>query len=142
MIRYTEAIGVLYSANFFDFSMSYLCLLHLRKLLLPARVDSITQISFTWECKLPPNLRGNKLDHSAQTWIAVWENLSSMKGLKYLRVELVLINPADAFHWTLEEARMLEPVQKIKRPNLFELILPFPKSPSTGELSHAVVHRR
>jgi len=77
---------------------------------------------------LPPNLSTRKRDVFAREWVAIWKNLAAMEGLKRLRVELI-INPGDSHHWTGEEERILESIKIITRPELFELILPFPTNP-------------
>lgn len=59
-----------------------------------------------------------------RVWNEVWQALASMKGLRYLRVQLKV----EKRHWQsleteIEEA-ILHPIRSIKVPGQFDLILP------------------
>lgn len=127
---YSEAIGVLYSDNLFDFSASYLCLLHLPNFLIPRRLNAISQVHFIWHLPHgPPNVaRSREHNHYDKTWIGIWTNLSLLKGLRYLRVELDIM-PVQARYWAQLEDEVWEPIKKVTIPQVFELVLPFPENP-------------
>lgn len=68
----------------------------------------------------------DKNDHFAESWIAVFTNLTSLMGLKRLRVEIV-ISPVEARWWMRAEDQIFEPLRDMKKLEKFELHLPWPE---------------
>lgn len=131
--RYSEAIRFLYSANTFITSTPAV-LEYLPILLLPQRIDDIRSLTFYWNLPLTP---GGVLEQEAREadprfigrpgiWRAVWQNISAMKGLQTLNVNLNVL----LFTWqniNKETAtQLLLPIRKVVRPKKFILSLPFP----------------
>jgi hypothetical protein len=113
-------------------------LLRLPKLIPQAQLHCIKGLGFAWEYRsLPPIGQ----DLPSQRWKAAWAILAAMEGLEYLRVELVVINPADHIQWTTTEKQLLMPVRQVTRPKCIELILPFPGNPNLEESANIIIYR-
>ena len=109
-------------------------MLFLPRLLLPQRIDTITTLRFSWPLKYPPSTlpvryrtgdavkdekRSRKGNHYRDSWFEIWKNLSGMKGLKDLTVELDI--PGDRMsEWTVEE---LDIAKSVTIPDDFLLVL-------------------
>lgn len=66
--------------------------------------------------------KANEKDHEyRRNWYRVWQTLSSMQGLEYLRVHISIANRG---HYDLWKAEDFEIVKGVTRPAKFELILP------------------
>ena len=131
--RYQETIGILYLQNTFDVIDNEV-ILFLPHLLLPQRIDTMTTLRFSWSLKCPPSMlpvsyrtgdpvkeekRKRKRNHYRDSWFRIWKNLSEMKGLKDLTVELDI--PSDRMsEWTVQE---LEIAKSVTIPDDFLLVL-------------------
>ena len=133
-IRYSEAIGLLYSSPTFDFtSRNNHCVENLPKLLLPQRLQQITCIFYSWNTGAKfPRLQEDMPDYFTQVWLDTWENLAQMKGLEHVRVEIVVGEPAI---WMDMKETLLKSMEKVRARGIkyFEVQgLPFEVPPHGG----------
>lgn len=100
--------------------------------ILPQRLETIRFLTFKWEFRGPPPISFDKLPASYSTrghrlrqemWSSIWWNLSELKGLEVLRVQLIF-HHRDWHKMTPEElTAILEPLLAIKTSRVFELSL-------------------
>jgi hypothetical protein len=146
---YTEATPVLYASN--TFSVPYVTcyenplqhrpakpLIHLPKLLLPHRIQSIRSLSLFWlfdydqlfEYRPPvPGIAEPKRLVTAD-WLRVWEVIASMQGLRHLSVDLVrdsrYIPKEKVWIWLESEDALLALIKTVTVPlRNFRMVMPF-----------------
>ncbi|KAF2007273.1 hypothetical protein P154DRAFT_558567 [Amniculicola lignicola CBS 123094] len=131
---YFESTRALYTKNTFDFSNQWA---HLRTLQWHIPLISLTHItSLTMKCHgVPlPSRRDQFLD-----WKLAWEAIALLKGLKYLRVELVAQptktgdREAEAKAMEAEE-ELLKPVRSVSAVRDFEIAVPWPEREGGGRV--------
>ncbi len=114
--------------------------MYLPSLLLPQSIDAIQTLHFNW-IDLPSHISTllrfeGKEDVQATltyptAWTAIWRNISAMKGLQTLLVDLNVGRGGWSRSWgnmnetTAEE--LLAPIKEVTRPSTFILSLPFPQ---------------
>lgn len=134
MTSYSEVVGLLYTQNSFDV-LELDVLRFLPQLLLRENLDSIRSLEFTWLLKNPPmsfsapsqltERARRKTNYYREYWLAVWRNLSEMKGLEELTVKLHIFPPYYE-RWVPTRSFVafeLEIVRMVTRPKRFELWL-------------------
>ncbi len=130
MSSYSEAIVYLYSSNVFDTVFKNV-VLDLPRLILRQHLDAIGSLRFIWDIIVPIALTRDRktisLYYNDRSWKNIWKNLSEMKGLRNLRVELSI---PSLWHgiWTTAEPPILEPIMAVIIPEHFTLMLPFPST--------------
>ncbi|KAL2069001.1 hypothetical protein VTL71DRAFT_15339 [Oculimacula yallundae] len=130
---YSETINLLYSGNAFDVRERDV-ILYLPRLLLPQRINNITILHFEWRLRGPPSQlpgdyrtgnpkeeakRNRKSNDYRDAWFGIWKNLSEMRGLRALTVELN-VPSSRVSDWTVKE---LSIVKSITEPETFYLVL-------------------
>jgi hypothetical protein len=146
--RYSEAISYLYSAHTFS-------LLHITHLLyLPSsipqlRLNSIRTLHLRWAIRALPYLsRGpsNRIVYREDTanWEKAWAIISSMQGLRHLRV--VLMDPSPQQLWQLNwldvEDTLLDSVRTVTKPRDAVVVLPYPTCRTDWDMGDSTVRLR
>lgn len=96
-------------------------------------IELITHVHHNWEIYYPMYLTQKRLRREERLWRWFWVALASMKGLRWLRVELRLARPIGDPAWTEQEHVLWWDVKRVTSPGFFELVLPWPAHPSTSE---------
>jgi len=107
----------------------------LPQLLLRENLDSIRSLEFTWLLKNPPmsfsassqvtERAKRKTNYYREYWLAVWKNLSEMRGLEELTVKLHIFPPYYE-RWVPTRSFVafeLSVVRTVTRPKRFQLWL-------------------
>jgi len=121
---YSEAIKILYSKNIFHFydpgDIRYFA-----RAILPQRLGTIQSIIMDWEERFsifnPENMDPLQDDAEWYAWRDTWRIISSMQGLKEVRVRL------KSHKFIVTKARrmkMCQPLLEVRGLQVFELILP------------------
>jgi hypothetical protein len=115
-------------------------MMYLPSLLLPQRIDAIQTLYFNW-IDLPSHISTllrfeGKEDVQATltyptAWTTIWRNISAMKGLRTLLVNLSICSDVWSRSWgNMNETtsdELLAPIKEVTRPSTFILSLPFPR---------------
>lgn len=106
-------------------------MLYMPDLFLPRRLDVLSSLHLLWHLREVPIVPTKtdshikiKTNYNDSSWVAIWHNIASLKGLQHLRVELE-ISRLWAPDWTQLERMVLEPVKDVTAPKDFVLVLPF-----------------
>ncbi|KAF8861612.1 hypothetical protein BDZ45DRAFT_249605 [Acephala macrosclerotiorum] len=121
---YHESIHLLYTQHTFQFPNG-IALPDLQKHLSPFKFHQIRAVTLAFNMTDLETLRGGKNSFKSDTRCNLWRLLSSMQGLKHLKVE-IQITYQDLVHSTTEELAaqmnfLLEPLAAVERPGVFEV---------------------
>ncbi len=79
-------------------------------------MHAITALVYEWNCRRRVPFLGQptkKMDHFTQVWVATWDMLAAMQGLKYLKVEIILDEPIKSA-WLREEERIMQSLEGVR----------------------------
>lgn len=109
---------MLYDENTIEIDMKE-CVIHLTRVLLPHRIDTIRYMLLHWRERQP-----TPLDNAIrlENWHNFWSMIASMKGLVALVVQ-VHITHDQVYDWRHHEARLFEVAKSVTRPLKFEIYL-------------------
>jgi hypothetical protein len=101
-----------------------------QRMSLPQRhIERIQEMSFVWLLEQSPSHHSLGYQH----WVSFWDVITFFTGLKRLRVE-IKVSSVWRYDWILQEARLLEVLQGVTQPEVFELVLPWPAENQLPEL--------
>ncbi|KAF1842547.1 uncharacterized protein K460DRAFT_370513, partial [Cucurbitaria berberidis CBS 394.84] len=118
-LAYLEAAQFIYASNTFQIPdlTSYVCF----QRLLPANsFQAIQSIHMKWEspicCELFGYERYGFIPYDISSWNQTWQEISGIKGLKYVRVDMTSIDPISKYGADYEDLLFspLEAVQGVK----------------------------
>lgn len=130
---YFECIHTLYRETYFDFSKGLRCTTIITKQLPVSNLALISRVNLKLGFSFPLRLKVKKPGKWEILWMDIWEALSALKGLQWLRFELSIFHWHLAHEWTELEWTLWQDARKVTSPSYFELILPFPAAASTRE---------
>jgi hypothetical protein len=140
IVRYIDAVRVLYSTNIFDFDCME-TLICFSTALIPARFDSI--ISLQLDFRFPSSIYFNEAtpQNDSARWERTWRIIGSMKSLQFLWVRIAWPKKEMTVR---EERRFMEPLCQVGRLDRFEVSLQpvIGTEFERGKDEHWVVFRR
>ncbi|MCJ1400680.1 hypothetical protein MMC11_003888 [Xylographa trunciseda] len=131
---YVEAIAILYAQNDF-YTRQADSIVHFSGTVLPHRLDLITSLHiyrcFPSALYESTNNKDQLAPYDEATWEETWQIVTSMKGLRTLRVTLFEF-------WRLRnrasQTRFLEPLKAVKQTDVFEVEVPWAAGENEGPI--------
>lgn len=121
MHSYTESVGLLYSANTFDFRRTD-SVIRLPHVMLPHRVQQLRRVQFStvlacynkWD--LPPGVPADhwELPDDRRKWPAACEVLASLQHLQYARITIFMLCQLDRHRHATDHELLYEILQPLK----------------------------
>jgi hypothetical protein len=114
-------------------------MLYLPRCILPQRLTAIRSLYFVWYLEAPPLIERRPKEHlhrryDKAVWTTMWKNLSMMKGLNDLGIQLY-IDPIYHTWWAAEEIELFQNTKTVTAPKKFEIYVPFPTTAKESELA-------
>jgi hypothetical protein len=118
--RYTDAIGVLYTSNTFDFD-SMESFISFSTAILPKRFDSIQYLQLEFRFSMSLYFSESTATNDPPRWERTWRIVGSMKSLQRLWVWISW----HRFNFgPVGEGRLLEQLDQVRQLEIFEVSLP------------------
>ncbi len=139
VLRYIDAVKVLYSSNIFDFD-SMETLIAFSTAVVPARFDSIVSLQIDFYFPLSLYFNEATPQNDLARWERTWRIIGSMKSLQFLWVRIAWPKQDIGVR---EERRLMEPLCQVGKLHCFEVSLPPTETEwAKGQEDHWVVFRR